>query len=156
MKKGFKFNLVDAVVILVIIAVVGFVAVKLSGGLIEKPKEMHTYRYTFHCYEAPTFVEEYVKEGASVCDDSNNAAFGTVTGISTGEAEIYNVTDDGETKKSTKEDHISMDVVVEGEAEQTPYGVKIEKGVYGVGHTITIKVGNSKLHCKIAGIEVIK
>ena len=62
MKKGFKFNVVDVVVILVIVAVVAFVGLKLSGGLIATPANMHEYEFTFHSYEVPDYVIDYVKQ----------------------------------------------------------------------------------------------
>lgn len=153
MKKGFRFNIVDAAVVVVIVAVIAFVAVKLSGGILMKPEEIHEYEFTFHSYELPDYVKEYVEEGAQVCDDSNNAEFGEVVGFSFGESEIYEPNSDGVIVKSVKPDHSSMDLTVHGKGEKTDFGVKIEKGVYGVGHTITIKVGNSKIHCKISGIK---
>ena len=153
MKKGFKFNIIDAAVILVIIGVIAFVALKLSGGLIAKPEQMHEYEFTFHIYEMPDFAVEYVKEGAGVCDSSNNDDFGDVVSFTVGDSEMYEVNSDGVYVKSSKPDHSSMDLVVKGSGEQTEFGVKLAKGVYGVGHSITIKVGNSKLFGKISGIK---
>lgn len=153
MKKGFKFNVVDVVVILVIVAVVAFVGLKLSGGLIAMPANMHEYEFTFHSYEVPDYVIDYVKEGAAVCDSSNNDEFGVVESFTTGESEMFVETADGAIVKTAKPDHSSMDLKVVGKGEQTDFGVKFEKGVYGVGHTITIKVGNAKLYCKISGIN---
>ena len=153
MKKGFKFNIIDAVVILVILAVVAFIGLKLSGGLIAQPEEIHQYEYTFHSDEIPDYVIDYVKEGAGVCDASNNDDFGELVSFSVCESAIYEPNADGVIVKSQKPDHSGMDLVVCGEGEQTEFGVKLSKGVYGVGHTITIKVGNSKIHCKISGIK---
>lgn len=153
MKKKLRFNVIDALVVLVILAVVAFVALKLSGGLIAEPENIHKYEFTFHSYELPDYVIDYVEEGAGVCDASNNDEFGTVTAFSTGESEIYVETEGGGISKTTKPDHSSMDITVQGEGEQTDFGVKLNKGVYGVGHTITIKVGNTKIYAKISGIK---
>ena len=153
MKKGFKFNIIDAVVILVILAVVAFIGLKLSGGIIAQPEEIHQYEYTFHSDELPDYVIDYVKEGAGVCDASNNDDFGELVSFSVCESAIYEPNADGVIVKSQKPDHSGMDLVVRGEGEQTEFGVKLSKGVYGVGHTITIKVGNSKIYCKISGIK---
>ncbi len=153
MKKGFKFNFIDVLVILVIIGVVAFVGIKLSGGLVAEPLNVHKYEFKFHSEELPDYVIGYVKEGAEVCDSGNNDEFGKVISFTTGESEIYEANAEGVIVQSVKPGHSSMDLVVEGEGEQTDFGVKLGKGVYGVGHTITIKVGNAKLHCKISGIN---
>ncbi len=80
----------------------------------------------------------------------------TVTGKNFGDAEIYSENDEGKIVKSTKEGHSSADIIIEGEGLQTPSGIKINKGVYGVGHSMAIKVGNAKVYGKISGIEVIE
>lgn len=153
MKKKIRFNIIDAAVLLIIVAVIAFVAVKLSGGLIEEPRNIHKYEFMFHVYELPDFVIDYVEEGAAVCDASNNDEFGTIKSFVTGDSEMFVETEFGEILKTTKPEHSSMDLVVVGEGEQTEFGVKLNKGVYGVGHSITIKAGNSKLYGKISGIK---
>ena len=154
MKK--KFNLIDALIILVIVAVVAFIGIKLSNGLVAKPENLQKIRYTFHVEEMPDFVKEYIKEKDTASVAENNDVLGTVTGKTFGEAEIYSVNDEGRIIKSTKEGHSSADIVIEGEGLQTSSGVKINKGVYGVGHSMAIKLGNAKVYGKLSGIEVIE
>ena len=154
MKK--KFNLIDALVILIIVAVVAFIGIKLSNGLVAKPENLQRIRYTFHVEEMPDFVKEYIKENDTASVADNNDILGTVTGKNFGDAEIYSENDEGKIVKSTKEGHSRADIIIEGEGLQTPSGIKINKGVYGVGHSMAIKVGNAKVYGKISGIEVIE
>ena len=154
MKK--KFNLIDALVILVVIAVVAFIGIKLSNGFVEKPLELEKFQYTFHVEEMPDYVKDYIKEGDTASSADNNDVFGVVTGKTFGDAEIYTENAEGKVIKSTKEGHSSADIVIEGEALQTPSGVKLDKGVYGVGHSMAIKIGNAKVYGKISGIVPVK
>lgn len=154
MKK--KFNIIDAVLVLVIIAVVAFIGIKLSNGLVEKPQNLQRFKYTFHVEEMPDYVKEYIKEGDTVSSAENNDIFGAVTGKTYGESEIYSENSEGQIVKSSKEGHSSADIVFEGEGLQTPSGVKLTKGVYGVGHSMAIKIGNAKVYGKISGIELVK
>ena len=163
MKKNFKFNIIDVAVVVMIIGVIAFLGVKLLGGgflaEIEDEEERKTYEYefTFHSYEMPDYVKDYIKKGSSVRDDGNSSVFGEVVEYSFGESQIYNPNSDGVMVVSPKEDHSSMDLVVRGGiGEQGKHGVVIDDGVYGVGHTITIKVGNAKVHCKLSGIKKLK
>ncbi len=152
MKKGYKFNIIDAVVIVAVIGVLAFVGVKLSGGS-QSVVETHTYEYTFTCPEVPEYVYEYIKVDAELSDSDKGDLFGKVTSFEKGESVTYAFNDDGEAVKSSKPDHISVTITAVGEGEQTGAGVKLNKGVYGVGHTITIKAGNAKLAGKISGIK---
>ena len=154
MKK--KFNLIDALVILIVIGVVAFIGIKLSNGLVAKPDNLQKFRYTFHVEEMPDYVKDYIKENETASVAENNDILGVVTGKTFGDAEIYSENADGQIVKSTKEGHSSADIVIEGEGLQTPSGVKITKGVYGVGHSMAIKLGNAKVYGKLSGIEAIE
>ena len=154
MKK--KFNIIDALLILVIVAVVAFVGIKLSNGLVAQPENLQKIKYTFHVEEMPDYVKDYIKESDTASVAENNDILGVVTGKSFGDAEIYSENAEGKIVKSTKEGHSSADIIIEGEGLQTPSGIKINKGVYGVGHSMAIKVGNAKVYGKISGIEAIE
>ena len=163
MKKKFKFNTIDVIVVVLIVGVAAFLGVKLLGGgflsVIESENNAKKYEYefTFHSYEMPDYVKEYIKTGSSVRDDGNLSVFGKVVSYSFGESQMFNPNSEGVMVTSPKEGHSSMDLVVRGGVgEQGKHGVVIEEGVYGVGHTITIRVGNAKVYCKISGIKKLK
>lgn len=162
MKKKFKFNIIDAIVVVLVICVVAFVGIKLLGGgflsvLDGDEKDMYKYEFTFHSYEMPDYVKEYIKTGLSVRDDGNNAVFGKVVGYSFDESQMFNPNSDGVMVTSSKEGYSSMDLVVRGGVgEQGLHGVVIDWGVYGVGHTITIRIGDAKVHGKISGIKKLE
>ncbi len=160
MKGKFKFNIIDVLVIVIIVAVAAFIGVKMVGGNLntavnnDKFKDTeHSYEYTFHCYEAPDFVLDYIKNGANVLEFTDDDEFGKLFSFSVGEAEIYEPDSSGHYVKSTKPDHSSVDLVVRGKGVQTKGGVKVGWNDYSVGHSLTINVGNAKLYCKISGIK---
>ncbi len=153
MKKGYKFNVIDAVVIVAIIGVLAFAGIKLAGGGEEEIVEMHRYEFSFRCDDVPDFVLEYLKEGEAVDCVDNNDCFGKVVSVEIGDSAAYSVSAEGKVVKSVKPDHSGVELVVEGEGEQTDTGVKLTKGVYGVGHSIVLRTGNAKVAGKISGIK---
>lgn len=155
MKKRYKFNIIDIVVILIIVIVLLFIVNKFSAGILGETTELDEYQFTFYASEAPDFVIDYIKEGSEVHDGDNNSVFGNVVDFSILESESYNVNSRGEIVKSEVPDHSGVELVVNGTGEQTEYGVKIEEGVYGVGHSLTLKFGNAKIDAKISGIKLI-
>lgn len=153
MKKGFKFNLIDLLVVIVIIGVLAFVGTKLVkvGG--EGFVTLNNYEYSFFCEEVPDFVIDYIKEEAEVTSADNNDFFGKIKSITVGDSISYAANSDGQMVQSSKPNHKSVEIVVSGTGEQTGAGVKLTKGVYGVGHSITLKAGNAKVFGKISGIK---
>ena len=162
MKRKFKFNIIDVIVVVLVLGVAAFLGVKILGGgflsaIEEDEKNMYKYEFTFHSYEMPDFVKDYIKNGKSVRDDGSMSVFGKVVDYSFGESQMFNPNSEGVMVTSPKEDHSSMDLVVRGGvAEQGKHGVAIDGEVYGVGQTITIRVGDAKVHCKISGIKKLK
>lgn len=155
MKKGYKFNIIDIVVILIVLVVIVFIAHKFSVGVIEDPAVLTQYEFKFYASEVPDFVIDYIEEGSEVHDGDTDSIFGNVVDFTIGESELYNVDSNGEIVKSVKPDHSSVELVVNGTGEQTEYGVKIDEGVYGVGHSLILKFGNAKIYAKISGIKEI-
>lgn len=160
MKGKFKFNIIDVLVIAAVIVVAAFIGVKVTKGNLNnavndnKFKDTeHSYEYTFHCYETPDFVLEYIKNGAVVSEFTDQDEFGKLSSFSVGESEIFEPDSSGHYVKSSKPDHSSVDLVVRGKGVQTKGGVKVGWNGYSVGHSLTINVGNAKLYCKISGIK---
>lgn len=156
-KKKFKFNFVDAVVILALVAVVAFVVLQLSSGILDATGGSATYRMTFYTEESTMYSLENVKEGDPVCDESNDVGLGKVvskdfTNVSHAQLE----TADGTYVEAPRPGYGSGSVVFEGEGTAYSYGAKFDNSKYSVGQTVTLRVGTSKLHGRIKAIEVIK
>lgn len=156
-KKKFKFNFVDAVVILALVAVVAFVVLQLSNGILDASGGSATYRMTFYTEESTIYSLDNVKEGDPVCDESNDVSLGIVlskdfTNVSHAQLE----TADGTYVEAPRPGYGSGSVVFEGEGTAYSYGAKFDNSKYSVGQTVTLRVGTSKLHGRIKAIEVIK
>lgn len=153
-KKKFKFNLVDAVVILVIIAAVAFVGMKFFSGDIG-PTNSAQYKISFMCDEVPSFAAEVIKVGDYVTDDDKNSALGMVEAVNLGPSRTYAHTSEGENRLAPKEGFNSVEVVAVVDAQEFQHGIMVNAAKYGVGHSLTIRVGKAKIYGRVSGLEKI-
>ena len=155
--KKFRFNFVDAVVILALVAVVAFVVLQLSNGILDASGSSATYRMTFYTEESTMYSLENVKEGDPVCDESNDVDLGMVVSKEfTDKSHAQLETADGTYVEASRPGYGSGSVVFEGKGTAYQYGAKFDNSKYSVGQTVTLRVGSSKLYGRIKAIEVIK
>ncbi len=153
-KKKFKFNLVDAIVILVIVAAVIFVGMKFFSGDIGTANSTQ-YKISFFCEEVPSFAAEVIKVGDYVTDDDKNSALGVVETVNLGPSQTYADTSDGEKRLAPKEGYNSVEVVAVVDAQEFQHGIMVNAAKYGVGHSLTIRVGKAKIYGRVSGLEKI-
>ncbi len=155
--KKFKFNFVDLVVVLALIAVVAFVVLQLSNGILDSSGGSATYKMTFYTEESTIYSLDNVKIGDPVCDESNDVSLGKVVSTEfSNESHAQLETADGTYVEAARPGYGSGSVVFEGEGTAYQYGAKFDNSKYSVGQTVTLRVGTSKLHGRIKAIEVIK
>ncbi len=153
-KKKVRFTVIDAVVLVVILAVLGFVGFKFFGPGASNggAAEAKTYIVSYHFEEVPNFAAVLVKKGDSVYDEQKKHAIGTVTDVKVGEAAIYCPDADGNLHKSAKEDYNSVTLTTEVVANKPNHGIQVSGTTYTVGHTVTIYAGDAKMFGKVSGI----
>lgn len=149
-----KINLIDLIIVLVIILVVVFVALRVTGvgGGDEGAAPV---RISMFASEVPDYVLEYLVEGDSVMDFTEETELGTVESFETGEPFSYETTTNGEVQSVVKKGHKSLTLNVTGNAVLGEHGATIGGELYGVGHTLTVFAGKAKIFLRISGIEAI-
>ncbi len=158
-KKKFKFNIIDAIVLVVLIAAICFVGYKLffdrmGEGFNQNEQEL-SYTIEFFCEESPTFAAELVQIGDAVSDEYKDIPLGTVTSVELAPSVSYATNAAGEYVASTKEGYSSVKITTDLTFEGAPYqhGFQIDVSKYGVGHTMTFRAGKAKLYGRISAIE---
>lgn len=154
-KKKFKFNIVDAVILLVIVCAVAFVGYKFLGGSFSGGGES-VYHVEYFLEESPDFAVDIIKVGDKVLDEQKDTDLGIVTNITSDESVSYGVTSDGLYVKGSKEGYKSAIIETEVEAKDYDFGMIAGSAKYGVGHSITIRVGKAKVFGRISKIEKIR
>lgn len=153
-KKTFKFNFVDAVIILVIVCAVTFVGFQVFGGGLSGGSTSK-YRVEYFLEESPDFAVDVINVNDKVLDEQKDTDLGVVTSITSAPSVSYGVNDMGEYVQSTKPGYKSATIVTEVEAKDYDFGMIVGSSKYGVGHSITIRVGKAKVFGRISKIEKI-
>lgn len=155
-KKRIRFNWVDCIVILAIIAVIAFVGTKLSSGILDNSGKDAKYRITFYTEESTMYSLENVKIGDPVCDESNDVSLGAVTDIDISDVSHAQLeTSEGTYIEASRPGYGSGSVTFEGTGTEYAYGAKFDNSKYSVGQTVTFRIGTSKLHGRVKSIEKI-
>ncbi len=153
-KKKIKFNVIDAIVILVILAVIVFVGSKLlGGGQVGTQNGDNVYEMSFFVEESPDFAATIIEEGSLVTDEAKNVLMGKVLSVEVLPSVIFSPNYNGEMVKSSKEGYNSVKLVAQVSGTEFEHGLEIGNVKYVVGHTMTFYAGKAKLYGKIAGIE---
>ena len=153
-KKKFKFNIVDIIVVLVIIAAVVLVGSKFLGNDVG-PTTNAQYKISFFCEEVPSFAAEVIKEGDFVTDDDKNSALGIVEKVTLTPSQTYADTSDGTKALAPKDGYNSVEVTAIVDAQEFQHGIIVNAAKYGVGHSLTIRVGKAKIYGRVSGLEKI-
>lgn len=156
-KKAHRFNLFDLVVILAVVAVIAFGAVKLTSNDRYSDTEKARYRVVFYTEEATDFSLARLENGKPVCDESNNIPMGTITDFTVDEQSYgQQVNSEGQYVTFPREGYGSAYITFEGEGDPYAYGAKFENGRYSVGQTVTIRAADAKFYGRIYDIQVIE
>jgi hypothetical protein len=142
-----KVNIIDILVVVVLLGAAAGAVYKYAKagttGLLSKPDKV---RIVFYCPEYPEYAadEENIKKGSLVKDAVQGITLGTVTGVEIGESVGYAVSADGKYVASSKPDHVSVTITVEGYGRYTENGLIINNIEYYVGQSIDkLRVGKS-------------
>ncbi len=152
--KKAKFTVVDAIVLVIVLAVLGFVGFKFfgPGSANNIAAETKTYIVSYDFEEVPEFAAKLVKKKDPVSDEAKKNALGIVTDVKVGDAAIYCADAEGMLHKSPKENYNSVKLTTEVVAVKSNHGIQVSGNTYTVGHTMTLYAGDAKLFGKIAGI----
>lgn len=156
--KKFKFNFVDAVVVIALVAVIAFAVIKLGSGLIgsgaNAGKGNTTYRMTFFTEESTWYSLENLKVGDEVSDDATGIELGDVVELNlVPESCAQLPADDGTYKVAPRPGYGSGSIVFEFDGEEYEHGAKVKYSVFSIGQTVTLRVGKSKVYGRVMDIE---
>jgi len=132
-----KVNIVDVIVLLVIVAVVVFAAVRMTGGGSQAiPLDV---QYTVEEVRQATVdaLLKAVEQGAAVYDDGGTA-LGTIRSVTPHPTRKEVVTLDGELKASYSQVYSDVDIVVRGEATLSNSTYRINNVRIGVGKKVSL------------------
>ena len=146
-----KFNLLDAVIILVVLAVVAFAVYKLLPA--ENKAAYETALMSFTAEEIPEYVADELYIGAPVIDADRSIYLGKVVDIIIEDFVHYGPNDAGEMIATVKPGYKNVTVVTELAVNPSAYGASLSGVIYSVGHTAAIRAGFAKMSVIVSGID---
>ena len=149
-----KVNLIDCLIVLIIIALVAFVALKVVNKS-DASANLQQVKISFYGEETPDYVADVLEKGASVLDSKENVNFGNIESFEVGAPLGYDTDANGEIQQVIRQGYKSVSITAIGTGELGDHGVTIDGVLYGVGHTLTIYAGKAKLYLKISGIDPV-
>lgn len=148
-----KINLIDLIIILVVLALAAFVVMKFVFPR-DNGDGLSPVRISFYSSEEPDYVVTAIKEGDKVLDSAENVVIGTVEKVSLGEPLNYEVnTAGGEVLPVVRENCYSITVDVLANAKYGDFGATVDGVLYGVGHSLVVYAGQSKMYLRVSAIE---
>jgi len=143
-----KISIIDILIILVVIIAVAGIGYKFTrpnvgNSVFTKQEDI---QIKFQLDEVQDFIVNAIKVGDPVRESVQNASFGKVSDIKTGDAIIWLTTEDGRNVKVSREGYYSVEITMDAKGMKDNLGVVIDKANYYVGQTITLYVGNAALY----------
>ena len=155
-QKKAKFNIVDIIVILVLLAGVAFVAVRMFGGeepaAIADPAAGSTYHVTFHAECVREDVANTLVLGSKAENASRNMDLGKLIDFSIDESIIYTTDSKGNFIKTTKPDYVSVTLTCELTGVDQATGLQVGQFMLNVGHSMGVRCGFTELNMIVQNI----
>ena len=154
-KKKPRFNAVDAIVAIVLIfaLAVGAYAIFKSRGM---GSGSGTYTVKYLCEEVPDFAAEVIKVGDKVVDEQKDVDMGEVTDVQLSGSRTYTTTAEGDVLVMPKPYYNCVELTTTLKGQDYDNGVIVGSSKYGVGHSITIRVGKAKIFGRVSAIEKVE
>ncbi|MBQ3879391.1 MAG: DUF4330 domain-containing protein [Oscillospiraceae bacterium] len=150
-KKKWKFNLLDALILLVILAVAAFAVYKLIPTENKTPTEKAWISVTGP--EVPAEVADAIYIGAPLLDVDRNVQLGKITDVIVEDFVIYGSDADGVMHENSKDSLKVITVVAELNVVPSAYGATVAGVTYSVGHTLTVRAGFGKMSAYVSKVE---
>jgi hypothetical protein len=149
-----KVNIIDLFIILAVLAVGGFLLVRLqrpeATGITIATEDAEIKFFTEQAYE---FVAAAVLEGDRAEDEGKGIWLGRISNVDIGPGYTYGQTSQGQVVKALKEGYSSLEITTEIKGQFFENGILINGNKYSVGHGLTVRAGKSKIYMYISDIQ---
>ena len=155
-QKKAKFNIVDIIVILILVAGIAFVGVRMFGG--EEPAVEanagagSTYHVTFHAECVREDVASTLVLGSKSEHTSRNMDLGTLIDFSIDEAIAYGTDSKGNVVQGTKPGYVSVTLTCELTGIDQSTGLQVGQFMLNVGHAMGVRCGFTELNMIVQNI----
>ena len=150
-----KFNIIDLIFIVIIVAAVVAVGFKFFGDA-STSRSSGQYVVTLHSDDVPDPALVPVVEGAKMTDETGDIYLGKISEVVMGESIIYTTNSDGQICTSAKEGYSSVDIKITVNAVGNDHFITVGGTKYSINHGFTARCGMSKVYLRITDIQPVK
>ena len=149
-----KFNWVDILIIVAVVAAIGIVGYKfLKPSNVATGPNTQKIELSFYVEDTPDYVPVLINVGDKVFDEAKNCGLGTVTSVEIGENVVFYPDQDGNAVATSKKGYSSVKITAEVDGQLFDHGAIVGVTRYTVGHSFTFYAGKAKLYGRISGIN---
>lgn len=153
-----KINIIDAIIVIILLAALLFGAYKF--GLFSPEKATAAVadkiRLVFYQEEVNNFTVENAKLQDPVTETLQNAYLGDVVDIKADKSVSWGYDKDGRQVKSTKEGYSSVLITTETTGTIGSSGILTGGSKYYIGQLMTLRVGTSTFYCRLYEAEKVQ
>lgn len=159
-QKKAKFNIVDIIVLLLLIAGAVFVGTRILGGqdttqATSDPATGSTYRVTFYAESVPEAVAGSLVEGSLSENASRNMDLGTLVEFTTAPSVVFDFDSSGICVQSEMPGYVSVTLVCELTGVQQPTGLLVGQYMLNIGHSMGVRCGNTEINATVYDITPV-
>ena len=159
-QKKARFNIVDIIVLLLLIAGAVFVGTRILGGQAPAPAAAapaagNTYRVSFYAECVPEAVASSLAEGSRAENTSRNMDLGTLVEFTTAPSVVYYFDNSGICVQSEKPGYVSVTLVCELTGSQQPTGLQVGQYMLNIGHSMGVCCGNTEIATIVQSIAPV-
>lgn len=162
-QKKLKFNIVDVIFLLAVLAGVAFVALRLIGPGSSTPspsdseKKGEDYLITFYASESADYIVDHLQVGSPLTDDSVTLDLGTLVDFERGPARSTSAAADGHIVISDKEGYSSVYAMSKVPGVEKGFGVVNVDGLnLEIGHSMVLRAESAKFWVVVYDIQKLE
>lgn len=156
-QKKWRFNIIDVLFLLVVLAGILFVILRLGGfdvvARITGTASTEQYVVAFTSNEVPDYVAERIQAGDKVTDENLSVNLGTVVDVQLAPAQVPTPDAQGKLVISEEEGFCSVLLSCRVTASDNGNGVTADGLDLGVGHTMVVRAGDAKMYMVLCDIQ---
>ena len=157
-QKKVKFNIIDIIVILALLAGAAFLGVRMFGGeepTVSNPTTGSTYHVTFYAECVREDVAATLVQGSKSENASRNMDLGKLVDFTIGESIIYTTDSKGAVVQTSKPGYVSVTLVCELTGVDQSTGLQVGQFMLNVGHSMGVRCGFTEINTIVQNIAPV-
>ena len=148
-QKKAKFNIVDIIVILIVIAGIAFLGLRMFA---KQEPVSSPYLLTFRADCVPEEIASTLTADCEAKDHGRNIVLGTLVEFSTGESIVYGFDSKGRCVASEKPGHVSVTLVCRVNGSKSPTGLTVDRNSLNIGSQLDVSCGLTRIPATLLSI----